>query len=238
MRRNIVLSCICRSSSFFCATSSLADRLSSEKIHLQDIRRVLPHALTSIPRLTISALRRREISIVPLLIGSISPSLEIHYGTLLAPHLNNPENLFIISSDFCHWGSRFRFTHYHSSATASAIPLTRSNAKMVREGGWEIHRSIRELDQRGMKSISVSRGKSAREAQRLFVEYLEETGNTICGRHPIGVLLAALSKIEETAVEGGEGGSELRWIRYEQSSAVTECEESSVSYAAGIVVRV
>lgn len=27
---------------------------------------------------------------------------------ILAPYLENEENLFVISSDFCHWGSRYR----------------------------------------------------------------------------------------------------------------------------------
>ena len=28
----------------------------------------------------------------------------------------DPSVCFVISSDFCHWGSRFNFTHYDSSA--------------------------------------------------------------------------------------------------------------------------
>jgi len=39
---------------------------------------------------------------------------EARYGKLLAPYLADPSNLFIISSDFCHWGSRFRFTFTNS----------------------------------------------------------------------------------------------------------------------------
>jgi hypothetical protein len=35
---------------------------------------------------------------------------EARYGALLSPYLSDPSNLFIISSDFCHWGSRFRYT--------------------------------------------------------------------------------------------------------------------------------
>lgn len=39
---------------------------------------------------------------------------EARYGQLLAPYLADPSNLFIISSDFCHWGSRFKFTFTNS----------------------------------------------------------------------------------------------------------------------------
>jgi len=40
---------------------------------------------------------------------------EAAYGKILAPYLDQQENLFVISSDFCHWGSRFNFTFYDKS---------------------------------------------------------------------------------------------------------------------------
>jgi predicted class III extradiol MEMO1 family dioxygenase len=40
---------------------------------------------------------------------------EAQYGQLLGHYLADPANLFIISSDFCHWGSRFSYTFYDSS---------------------------------------------------------------------------------------------------------------------------
>lgn len=43
------------------------------------------------------------ISLVPILVGSISAAKEKMYGQLLAKYLQDPQNLFIISSDFCHW---------------------------------------------------------------------------------------------------------------------------------------
>lgn len=46
----------------------------------------------------------------------MSPEQEKLYGDILAPYLNDPQNLFVISSDFCHWGSRFRYTYYDESA--------------------------------------------------------------------------------------------------------------------------
>lgn len=42
---------------------------------------------------------------------------QMHYGKIFAKYLKEPENLFIISSDFCHWGSQFRYTYYDSSFT-------------------------------------------------------------------------------------------------------------------------
>jgi predicted class III extradiol MEMO1 family dioxygenase len=42
--------------------------------------------------------------------AAATPCSETRYGALLAPYLSDPCNLFVISSDFCHWGSRFRYT--------------------------------------------------------------------------------------------------------------------------------
>lgn len=41
--------------------------------------------------------------IVPILVGSINARQEKDYGRLLRPFLDNEENCFVISSDFCHW---------------------------------------------------------------------------------------------------------------------------------------
>ena len=38
--------------------------------------------------------------------------LQIKYGRIFARYLADPSNVFVISSDFCHWGQRFRYQHY------------------------------------------------------------------------------------------------------------------------------
>lgn len=53
-----------------------------------------------------------QFTIVPILVGSINREKQAMYGKILMKYLNDPENLFVISSDFCHWGSQFRFTYY------------------------------------------------------------------------------------------------------------------------------
>ena len=52
--------------------------------------------------------------------------------------------------------------------------------------------------------------RTAKEAQDSFNKYLRETKNTICGRHPIGVLLGALAALEAEGIK-----LELRFTRYE-----------------------
>ncbi|CAM9982883.1 unnamed protein product, partial [Scytosiphon promiscuus] len=64
-----------------------------------------------------------------------------------------------LSSDFCHWGSRFRFQSHNPSHGA-------------------IHEHIHWLDQKGMAIIKSQDVEG-------FGQYLAEHKNTICGRHPI-----------------------------------------------------
>ena len=85
-----------------------------------------------------------------------------------------------------------------------------------------IHESVEALDRRGMALVE------AKDADG-FAAYLEETRNTICGRHPIAVFLRALRASSAFAER------EVRFVRYEQSSAATSARDSSVSYASAVV---
>lgn len=49
----------------------------------------------------------REYTVVPILVGSIGGKSEAAYGKVLAPYFDDPSSVFVVSSDFCHWGSRY-----------------------------------------------------------------------------------------------------------------------------------
>ena len=34
------------------------------------------------------------------------------FAQALAPYIRDPHTLVVVSSDFCHWGTRFRYTRY------------------------------------------------------------------------------------------------------------------------------
>ena len=51
---------------------------------------------------------RDSFTIVPILVGALKQSGEIKYGKLLSKYLADPNTLFVISSDFCHWGKALR----------------------------------------------------------------------------------------------------------------------------------
>ena len=68
-----------------------------------------------------------------------------------------------------------------------------------------------------------------------FLATLRETGNTVCGRHPIGVIMAAIEVLKgegKLAVEKGV----FKFVRYERSSEVYDGSDSSVSYASAFAV--
>jgi len=71
-----------------------------------------PHSLTTFP----TPLHSTQLHSTPLH-STAQPFAcrEAEYGALLAPYLADPANCFVISSDFCHWGSRFSYTFYDKS---------------------------------------------------------------------------------------------------------------------------
>lgn len=198
--------------------------------------------------------RRKEITIVPILVGSLSQEKEHALAIELAPYFNDPENLWIISTDFCHWGRRFGYTYYEQDIAVSGgrggVHLKRGEQiKVNRE--WEIWKSISQLDHTGMDAIifvtdplstpdnplPASLGiKPASVAVTEFKTYIDKTGNTICGRHPVSLLLKTCAVLDEqTKNDKQRGIYQLGWRHYAQSSRCTTVDDSSVSYASGVL---
>nr|CAD1840146.1 unnamed protein product [Ananas comosus var. bracteatus] len=106
------------------------------------------------------------VKVVPILVGALNSDNEAMFGRLLAQYVDDPKNFFSVSSDFCHWGSRFSYTYYDKQQ-------------------GPIYKSIETLDRMAMEIIET--GDAA-----TFKTYLQEYENTICGRHPISVFLHML----------------------------------------------
>ncbi|PGH06390.1 AmmeMemoRadiSam system protein B [Blastomyces parvus] len=104
-------------------------------------------------------------------------------------------------------------------------------------GAAYIHESISACDVACMKAIAS--GETA-----LFLEALRKTGNTVCGRHPIGVVMAGLEAARKDG--GGDNGDgdgdgevqkgKFYFVRYERSSDVVAASDSSVSYVSAFAV--
>lgn len=149
--------------------------------------------------------RKDSFTIVPVLVGGLDKEAEKMYGKIFSSYLGDPQNLFVISSDFCHWGRRFKYTYFD-------------------ETHGEIYKSIEHLDRMGMKCIEDL------DATK-FHQYLRRYANTICGRHPIGVLLNAVEALQKQS----DSNFTFKFLDYRQSSKCRHERDSSVSYAAGIL---
>ncbi|XP_062830764.1 protein MEMO1 isoform X2 [Anolis carolinensis] len=102
-------------------------------------------------------------------------------------------------------GQRFRYSYYDESQ-------------------GEIYRSIEHLDKMGMSIIEQLDPVS-------FSNYLKKYHNTICGRHPIGVLLNAITELQKNGMN-----MSFSFLNYAQSSQCRNWQDSSVSYAAGALM--
>ncbi|CAI0415212.1 unnamed protein product [Linum tenue] len=48
-----------------------------------------------------------QVKVVPILVGALNAESEAKYGKLLEKYIDDPKNFFSVSSDFCHWGTRY-----------------------------------------------------------------------------------------------------------------------------------
>jgi len=136
-----------------------------------------------------------ECALVPLLVGSLEPGDAAALAAALRALLE-PGTLLVASSDLTHYGRRFDY-----------LPVPPTDASAVAA-------AVRRLDEGALERIV------ARDADG-FAAYVERTGATICGRHPIEVLLRALP-----------AGARGERLAYTTSLEVSGDYEHTVSYAA------
>ena len=153
------------------------------------------------------------------MIGNTSASTERHLGQLLAPYLLDSSTAWVISSDFAHWGLRFRYTYYRPSLNPKSATDLSASAKAPKDP--EIRESIKAVDFECMGACESGKHDE-------WLSCLESNGNTVCGRHPIGVVMAA--------IEAAKSDAKFKFVRYERSSEVRRVSESSVSYASAFAV--
>ena len=129
--------------------------------------------------------------LLPLLVGGLAgPGSGDRLAAGLRPFLG-AGTLFVVSSDFTHYGPRFRY-----------VPFSE-----------KVPQRIEQLDMGAVEQILSCDAAG-------FEEYVERTGATICGRHPIGVLLRLMPE----RLAG-------RLAAYDTSGRITGEWDHSVSYA-------
>jgi MEMO1 family protein len=101
-----------------------------------------------------------KIPIIPLVCGHVDSDMAKDIAKTLLPFWNS-ETLWVISSDFTHYGSQFGY-----------VPFTDNVPENLQKLDFGAIEKILDFDLNG------------------FEEYLRKTGATICGRNPIMIMLA------------------------------------------------
>ena len=202
--------------------------------------------------------------LVPIMVGGTNPATESALGKMLAPLIADESNVFVISSDFCHWGSRFGYTYYLPDAPSPVMsPLMLPNGVrgQFTTAKQSVNEDVHKMPTLGQGQDLSSRSQIPRSGPRIFesiahadracmcaigtgqhsefLRVLKDTGNTVCGRHPIGVFMAGLEEVERLEREqGSEPGNRRRFkfMRYERSSDAESVKDSSVSYVSAFAV--
>ena len=147
----------------------------------------------------------KELNIIPIIVGDNDFGTNKKIGEALYELYEDKNTLFIISSDFCHWGRNFGFTSYDKKF----------------DNIWE---SIQDLDKQALDIIEEINGEK-------LDNYFKRTRNTICGRNPISISLSMIEKYKN--IHKGDKVEYIR-AGYAQSNKVKSIYETSVSYAAAV----
>ena len=131
-----------------------------------------------------------EFLLVPLVVGELSVNDYAEAARALSPYLD-ANTIVVASSDFTHYGSRFGYLPFKENQRAN----------------------LKKLDEGAIKNIIAKNFQG-------FLNYVDETGATICGTRPIGIVLKMLPAKAQ--------GSQLD---YYTSGDLTGDFSSSVSYA-------
>ncbi|ODQ66282.1 UPF0103-domain-containing protein [Nadsonia fulvescens var. elongata DSM 6958] len=186
------------------------------------------------------------LPIIPILIGNTTRHTEAQLATAMAPYIADPENAFMISTDFCHWGKRFDYLSYIAQKPSNLSPenfddLVLKNLSSVSKikSNMPIYKSIELLDRLGMDIASTG-------STSAWNKYISLTKNTICGRRPLGILIAGIAQVKKElldddldstdAIDSDNDWGKLKWVAYSQSSKADSVFESSVSYAGGYAI--
>jgi len=140
----------------------------------------------------------RDFRIVPVLIGRSDEATLVKLASAIRSVLDE-RTLIVVSTDFTHYGATYRYVPFKENVQAN----------IARLDGAAIDR-ILAVDRRG------------------FVDFVQHTGATICGRWPVAVALEALA--DRPNLEGVV-------LAYATSGAMLKDWTNSVSYAAIALCR-
>ena len=158
------------------------------------------------------ALEGQEASLVPILVGAaMTAESEAVYGQILAPYVNDPSTVLIVSTDLCHFGDEFEFTAPATEPLAESTTLAPESAMVPSASSstsgsspskatqsteqqpqlppqpqpHSINLEIARLDAHTMRAIESC-------SAAVFTQFITTQRNSVCGRHAIAILLHAV----------------------------------------------
>jgi AmmeMemoRadiSam system protein B len=120
------------------------------------------------------------VPIVPLEIGQLSDMAEVHTVAKTLRKMIGSHDLIVVSSDFTHYGPRYKFEPFDKDAVEK----------------------IRNLDTRAFDSICTLKSAG-------LMKFQKETHDTICGLYPCAILLAMLPAKSEAFLLDYENSSSI-----------------------------
>ncbi|NIP85831.1 MAG: AmmeMemoRadiSam system protein B, partial [Planctomycetales bacterium] len=139
-----------------------------------------------------------EFKLVPLLVGGMETEDYVVAAKAIAPLIDD-ETLLVASTDFTHFGPNFGYR-----------PFTDDVPNKIRDLGDQAAAPILLCDVDG------------------FVDHLTKTGDTICGRGPVTLLLRILSM---------QGGAHAVRAAFDTSGNITNDWTNSVTYQSFVFTR-
>jgi AmmeMemoRadiSam system protein B/AmmeMemoRadiSam system protein A len=131
----------------------------------------------------------KNLKIVPIVIGQLNSESAQKMAKILLSLIDD-KTLLVISSDFTHYGSNYGYVPFKDNV--------KENLKKLDMGAYEL---IAQKDYKG------------------FINYLDKTRATICGRNSIGILLCMLPS-----------NARAKLLNYSTSAEMTGDFSNSVSY--------
>ncbi len=132
-----------------------------------------------------------DFCLLPVIVGSLKPEALDQAAAALAP-LWDTDTLLVISSDFTHYGEDFQFAPFPEDS----------------------EQSVRQLDLAAFELLQ-------KQDRQGFLDYLEQSGATICGQYPLALMLSML-----------EGDAGLTLLHYSNSLEKNRKAGSFVCYLA------
>lgn len=111
-----------------------------------------------------------DAELVPLICGDVPGEDLSALADVLARELASPETLWVVSTDFTHFGQAFGYVPFQG----------------------DVARKLEELDRGALEWI-------CRRDSQQFLAYVDETGATICGRIPLALLLEVVNHVAADA---------------------------------------